>query len=103
MLEDGILRGTFAEGAALPSTTALSRQQGVNPATVGRAFHQLILDRVIVKRRGIGMFVAPGARTSVRQRRRDELFADTLESVRREAALLDVEPAELAGRLLRRD
>ena len=66
-----ILRGALRAGDQLTSTTEYSATYRINPATVGKAF--AILDEGLVeKRRGIGMFVAEGAR--------DVLVADGLAS-----------------------
>src|SRR5699024_9085748 len=64
-------------------------------ATAGKGLNLLADAGVLVKRRGVGMFVAPGAIARLRQRRRDD-FADAyLVPLMREAAHLGIEPREL--------
>lgn len=74
-LEDGILRGDFAEDAPVPSINELAAFHRINPATANRAVAGLADDGVLVKRRGLGMYVAPGARVLLLRARQQE-FAD---------------------------
>ncbi len=57
-----ILRGALRGGDQLTSTTEYSATYRINPATVGKAFAILVDEGLVEKRRGIGMFVAEGAR-----------------------------------------
>ena len=57
-----ILRGALRAGDQLTSTTENSATYRINPATVGKAFSILVDEGLVEKRRGIGMFVAEGAR-----------------------------------------
>ena len=94
-IEDGILDGTHPEDTAVPSTNELAAFLRINPATAGKGLNLLADAGVLVKRRGVGMFVAPGAIARLRQRRRDD-FADAyLVPLMREAAHLGIEPREL--------
>ena len=60
-----ILRGTLRAGDQLTSTTEYSATYRINPATVGKAFAILVDEGLVDKRRGIGMFVAEGARRAL--------------------------------------
>ena len=60
-----ILRGTLRAGDQLTSTTEYSATYRINPATVGKAFAILVDEGLVDKRRGIGMFVAKGARRAL--------------------------------------
>ena len=60
-----ILRGTLRAGDQLTSTTESSATYRINPATVGKAFAILVDEGLVDKRRGIGMFVAEGARRAL--------------------------------------
>ena len=61
MLEDDILRGVYREEEQVPSTNELSRVYHINPATAAKGLNLLSAEGILYKRRGIGMFVAPGA------------------------------------------
>ena len=46
----------------MPSTNELAAFHRINPATAAKGINQLVDDGILYKRRGIGMFVATGAR-----------------------------------------
>jgi GntR family transcriptional regulator len=61
-IADGILAGSYPEGAQVPSTNELAALHRINPATVGKGINLLVETGVLHKRRGLGMFVSEGAR-----------------------------------------
>jgi DNA-binding transcriptional regulator YhcF (GntR family) len=70
-LADQIADGRLDEGARVPSTNDLAAFYRINPATAARGLTVLLDEGLVEKRRGIGMFVAPGARNQlIRARRR---------------------------------
>ncbi len=69
-LERDVLDGTLTEGSQAPSTNEISSYHEVNPATALRALNHLVDSGVLFKKRGIGMFVATGAREALLQERR---------------------------------
>ena len=69
-LADDIVDGVLAEGARAPSTNELAAFYRINPATAAKGINVLVEDAVLEKRRGIGMFVAPGAQGQLRANRR---------------------------------
>jgi len=74
-LSDEIAEGVLAEGERVPSTNELAAYYRINPATAARGINLLIGDGLLEKRRGIGMFVAEGARGRLLEARR-QLFAE---------------------------
>lgn len=74
-LADEIADGTLAEGERVPSTNELSAYYRINPATAAKGINVLTDAGLLEKRRGIGMFVASGARERVLDERR-RLFAE---------------------------
>lgn len=60
-----ILAETAKEGEALPSVRSIAADLSVNPLTVTRAYEALVDLGVVESRRGMGMFVAPGARATL--------------------------------------
>ena len=56
-----MLEGALQEGEALPSVRQVATEYRLNPLTVLKAYQQLADEGLVEKRRGLGMFVAPGA------------------------------------------
>ncbi|KAA9089332.1 GntR family transcriptional regulator [Microbacterium radiodurans] len=99
-VEDSIVDGSLAEDSRAPSTNELAAFYRINPATAAKGIAMLVDKGVLVKRRGIGMFVAPGARDQLRGERR-AAFADRyIEPLIAEARTLGLSPDDLA-RLVR--
>src|SRR6201986_4194146 len=70
-----IADGGLAEGERVPSTNELAAFYRINPATAAKGINMLVDDGVLEKRRGVGMFVAAGAREQLLAMRR-KLFAE---------------------------
>lgn len=80
-ITDDIAEGTLAEGERVPSTNELAAYYRINPATAAKGINLLIDDGLLEKRRGIGMFVAQGARERLvtdRRRKFAELYIDRM-------------------------
>jgi GntR family transcriptional regulator len=56
-----ILEGRVRDGDPLPSVRSLAAEHGANPLTVAKAYQTFQDEGLILVRRGVGMFVAPGA------------------------------------------
>ena len=95
-VEDSIIDGSLAEEAQAPSTNELAAFYRINPATAAKGVAMLVDKGVIYKRRGIGMFVAPGARERLMTERR-AAFADRfVDPLLAEARTLGLGPDDLA-------
>ena len=64
-----ILSGDLSDGDRLTSTTEYATRYRINPATANKAITLLVDEGLVVKRRGIGMFVAHGAYEHLRNER----------------------------------
>lgn len=73
-IADDILAGLYPEDAQVPSTNELAAYYRINPATAGKGLNRLVERGVLYKRRGLGMFVSPGAPAALQAERR-EAFA----------------------------
>ena len=62
MIRAQVLAGELAEEEQVMSTTQFATTFRINPATAAKAFAGLVDEGDLYKRRGLGMFVAPGAR-----------------------------------------
>ena len=74
-LAEEIADGGLAEGERVPSMNELAAFYRINPATAAKGLNLLADDGLLEKRRGIGMFVAAGARNQLLAQRRDQFPA----------------------------
>jgi DNA-binding transcriptional regulator YhcF (GntR family) len=95
LLEDGILSGAYGQEEQVPSITEISVAYKINPATALKGVNLLVEDGLIYKKRGLGMFVAAGAREKVAARRRERFYRDYILPMLEEARRLGVERDEL--------
>lgn len=98
-IRDQVLRGSLAEEEQVMSTTQYATTFRINPATAQKAFAELVEEGVLYKRRGLGMFVAAGARQALRERRRARFFAEVVDPVVAEARVLGVAVDDVVSRL----
>ncbi|GAA1246077.1 GntR family transcriptional regulator [Pseudonocardia aurantiaca] len=94
-LEGSIVDGTLPEEAQVPSTNELAAFHRINPATAAKGVNQLVADGVLYKRRGIGMFVATGARTQLLERRREDFARQYVAPLIAEARKLGMDAEEI--------
>ena len=85
MIETDILRGILLEEERVPSTNELAKLYTINPATAAKGVNILADEGILYKKRGIGMFVAEGARETLRKRRSEDFYHDYVETLVREA------------------
>lgn len=71
-----ILDGLLAEGEALPSVRNVAAEHRVNPLTVLKSYQQLVDEGFVEKRRGLGMFINPGARDLLLRAERQRFLAE---------------------------
>lgn len=65
MIETDILRDILLEEERVPSTNELARLYVINPATAAKGVNILVDEGILYKKRGIGMFVAAGAKAAI--------------------------------------
>ena len=90
-----ILRKTVAEGEALPSVRQISTDLSVNPLTVTKAFEGLVDIGVVESRRGLGMYVASGARERLLAHERRKFLAEDWPRIVAQIRALELDPAQL--------
>lgn len=90
-----ILRGEYRAGDQLPSVRAYAAEQGANPLTVAKAYQSFQDDGYVEVRRGVGMFVLPGAVEALRASERERFLTGAWPRVKEHIALLGLDAAEL--------
>lgn len=96
-LIDMILGGTIAEGEALPSVRQISVDLSVNPLTVTKAYQSLVDLDMVEKRRGLGMYVAEGARAKLLAHEREKFLAEDWPRIRSQIEALGLDLRQLLG------
>ena len=94
-LTAAIIEGQHNDGDPLPSVRALASRHQANPLTVAKAYQVLQEEGVVVVRRGVGMFVAPGARRRLRATERRIFLEERWPAILGDIRRLDLDPAEL--------
>jgi len=94
-IEDAILSGAFPEEEQVPSTTEISVTYKINPATALKGISLLVDDGILYKKRGIGMFVAEGARRKIEGKRRDAFYANYIAALVSEAKRLGLSGSDI--------
>src|SRR5213592_2977050 len=98
VIADAILAGRFGDGDSLPSVRALAAEEGANPLTVAKAYQGFQDEGLIVVKRGVGMFVAPGARARLRESERANFVREEWPLIRARMRRLGIDPLELIER-----
>ncbi len=93
-----VLRGDFRAGDQLPSVRALAAEHGANPLTVAKAYQRFQDEGYVEVRRGVGMFVLPGAAERLRTAERRHFLNTAWPKVREQIDLLGLDTAELLER-----
>ena len=97
-IADAILSGKFTDGDPLPSVRALAAEEQANPLTVAKAYQGFQDEGLIVVRRGVGMFVAPGARARLRDSERHRFISDEWPAIQARMSRLGIDPLQLIER-----
>ena len=98
VIADATLAGRYADGDPLPSVRALAAEQGANPLTVAKAYQGFQDEGFIIVKRGVGMFVAPGARARLRESERTAFVRDEWPLVRERMKRLGIDAEDLLKR-----
>ena len=75
IIEDQIVNDLLKEDDQAPSTNQMVSFYKINHATVTKGVNQLVDEGILYKKRGIGMFVAKGAKNRLVGKRK-QAFAD---------------------------
>lgn len=95
MIENDILRDIIQEEERVPSTNELARLYTINPATAAKGINILVESGVLYKKRGIGMFVAAGAKEKIMKQRKEEFYDNYIKTLIAEADSLGISKEEL--------
>lgn len=89
-IEDQIINKQLETNDQAPSTNQLVNFYKINHATVSKGINQLVEEEILYKKRGIGMFVAEGAREKLIEKRRASFVDDYIVTLVQEANKLEI-------------
>lgn len=100
MIENDILREILLEEEKVLSTNEFAKMYSINPATAAKGINMLVDEGILYKKRGIGMFVATGAKEKIMKRRKNEFFDNYVKKILEEAKSLGITKKELAEMIM---
>lgn len=95
LLAAQLLDGDPPEGDAMPSVRALAGRYLLNPLTVNRALQALGDEGLLESRRGVGLFVARGARDRLKAAERQRFLQHEWPRLRERLRRLDIGAEQL--------
>ena len=95
LIESDILRDILLEEERVPSTNELAKLYAINPATAAKGVNLLVDEGILYKKRGIGMFVAEGAKEQIMKKKKEHFYDDYIKSLMAEARNLGITKQEL--------
>ena len=90
-----IIEGLLKEGDPLPSVRNVAADFRVNPLTVLKSYQELVDAELVEKRRGLGMFVKDGARSSLLKAEREKFLTEEWPRIAGKIQRLGLKPGEL--------
>jgi GntR family transcriptional regulator len=90
-----ILDGVLEEGDPLPSVRSVAAEYRVNPLTVLKAYQLLVDEDLVEARRGLGMFIKPGARDLLLRDERERFLSEQWPRVQKTIQRLGLTAGEL--------
>ena len=90
-----ILDGVLNEGDPLPSVRNVAAEYRVNPITVLKGYQELVEEGLVETKRGLGMFIKPGARDLLMQAERRKFLEEEWPRISATIQRLGLTPEEL--------
>lgn len=97
LIQDQILQDILLEEDQVPSTNQLAALYRINPATAAKGISILVDEGIVYKQRGIGMFIATGAKEQILNQRRQAFSRDYIVPLLAEAERLGIHPGEVCS------
>lgn len=95
IVENQILNGVLKANEQSPSTTEFSNVYGINPATARKGLNILVDEGILIKKRGMGMFVTEDAKMIIENKRKKEYINNILPDLIKNMQLLGIGKEEL--------
>ncbi|WP_456273541.1 GntR family transcriptional regulator [Bacillus sp. AK031] len=98
-IEDQIVNDQLTEHDQIPSTTQLVKFYKINHLTIAKGINLLVDAGIIYKKRGVGMFVAEGAKAMLLEQRREGFVDQYMLPLIQEAEKLGISEGEIVDLL----
>ncbi|GAB3042546.1 GntR family transcriptional regulator [Virgibacillus ainsalahensis] len=102
-LEDSIINGTIKYGERVPSTNEFAAYYKINPATAAKGINELVTEKILYKRRGVGMFTTEDAKEILIEKRKETFYENYMLPLKNEAKKLRLDEKELLEMVKRED
>lgn len=100
-IENDIIDGSLPEESQVPSTNQFAAFYQINPATAAKGVNLLVDLGILYKKRGIGMFVASGAKARLVDQRKEQFYEQYVVTMVQEAKKLDITVEQLTEMIRR--
>lgn len=100
-IENDIISGDLPEESQAPSTNQFASFYQINPATAAKGVNLLVDEGILYKKRGLGMYVATGARAKLREKRKNQFFEQYVVTMLQEAEKLGITTDQLTEMIQR--
>ncbi|WP_231682857.1 GntR family transcriptional regulator [Phosphitispora fastidiosa] len=94
-LETEILSASIKSDEKIYSQYQLAEMFNINPATAAKGLNILADEKILYKKRGLGMFVSPKAKESILEKRKNQMLKNLVLELVTEAERLGVDENEL--------
>jgi GntR family transcriptional regulator len=98
-----MLAGVFKEGDPLPSVRQVASDYQINHLTVSKAYQELVDMQLVEARRGMGMYVVPGAQEKLHGIEKEKFLTNELPALLARIKSLGISAAELCTAIMNAD
>ena len=95
IVENQILDGLLKTDDRSPSTTEFANAYGINPATARKGLNILVDEGILIKKRGMGMFVTKDAKKIIKEKRKKEYLDNILPDLIKNLRFLEINKEDL--------
>jgi GntR family transcriptional regulator len=96
-----MLTGVFKEGDPLPSVRQVASDYQINHLTVSKAYQELVDMQLVEAKRGMGMYVVPGAQEKLHSIEKEKFLTNELPALLARISNLGISAQELCAAILK--
>jgi len=96
-----MLTGVFKEGDPLPSVRQVASDYQINHLTVSKAYQELVDMQLVEARRGMGMYVVPGAQEKLHGIEKEKFLTSELPALLARIKNLGISTEELCAAIIK--